>query len=132
MGCGQKGCCCNYEDGTGYKLNSCDSAKGYAYRGCNSCWGADACFKTNNINVGTSCVTVGVHASLYQIVPSIMIHVLVQIHANLCKDLPFMTDHVMVVFLVSRWKMLPSEMDRVTTTTSTAMATKAAAVVNML
>jgi len=52
--CGQKGCCCNQEDGTGYKLNSCDSAKGYAYRGCNSCWGKDACFKTNNINAGTS------------------------------------------------------------------------------
>jgi len=52
--CGQKGCCCNQEDGTGYKLNSCDSAKGYAYRGCNSCWGKDACFKTNNINAGTN------------------------------------------------------------------------------
>merc|ERR1711865_981882 len=25
-----------------------------AYRGCDSCWGNDACFKTNNINVGTS------------------------------------------------------------------------------
>jgi len=52
--CGQKGCCCNLEDGTGYKLNSCDSAKGYAYRGCYSCWGYDACFQTSNINVGTS------------------------------------------------------------------------------
>jgi len=52
--CGQKGCCCNQEDGEGLKLNSCDSAKGYAYRGCNSCWGKDACFKTNNINAGTS------------------------------------------------------------------------------
>jgi len=52
--CDQKGCCCNLEDGTGYKLNSCDSAKGYAYRGCYSCWGYDACFQTSNINVGTS------------------------------------------------------------------------------
>jgi len=52
--CGQKGCCCNQEDGEGLKLNSCDSAKGYAYRGCNSCWGQDACFHTSNINVGTS------------------------------------------------------------------------------
>jgi len=52
--CGQKGCCCNQEDGEGLKLNSCDSAKGYAYRGCNSCWGQDACFKTNNINAGTN------------------------------------------------------------------------------
>jgi len=52
--CGQKGCCCNQEDGEGLKLNSCDSAKGYAYRGCNSCWGKDACFKTNNINAGTN------------------------------------------------------------------------------
>merc|ERR1711865_601500 len=52
--CGQKGCCCNLEDGTGYKLNSCDNAKGYAYRGCNSCWGREACFQTSNINVGTS------------------------------------------------------------------------------
>merc|ERR1711865_667296 len=52
--CDQKGCCCTQDNGTGLKLNSCDSAKGYAYRGCNSCWGTDACFKTNNINVGTS------------------------------------------------------------------------------
>jgi len=52
--CDQKGCCCNLEDGTGYKLNSCDNAKGYAYRGCNSCWGREACFQTSNINVGTS------------------------------------------------------------------------------
>merc|ERR1711865_1212718 len=52
--CDQKGCCCHEEDGEGYKLNTCDSAKGYAYRGCNSCWGRDACFKTNNINAGTS------------------------------------------------------------------------------
>jgi len=52
--CDQKGCCCKLEDGTGYKLNTCDNAKGYAYRGCNSCWGKDACFKTNNINAGTS------------------------------------------------------------------------------
>lgn len=73
-------------------MNTCDSAKGYAYRGCNSCWvgfiiiiitisnmqivgvivsqpsplsrhlslyhlvaqGKDACFRTTNINVGTS------------------------------------------------------------------------------
>jgi len=52
--CDQKGCCCTQDNGTGLKLNSCDSAKGYAYRGCDSCWGRDACFKTNNINVGTS------------------------------------------------------------------------------
>merc|ERR1712028_26986 len=52
--CDQKGCCCHQEDGSGYKLNTCDNAKGYAYRGCNSCWGRDACFGTSNINVGTS------------------------------------------------------------------------------
>jgi len=52
--CDQKGCCCHKEDGSGYKLNTCDNAKGYAYRGCNSCWGENACFKTKNINAGTS------------------------------------------------------------------------------
>jgi len=52
--CDQKGCCCHEEDGSGKKLNTCDNAKGYAYRGCSSCWGRDACFKTNNINAGTS------------------------------------------------------------------------------
>jgi len=52
--CDQKGCCCTQDNGTGLKLNSCDSAKGYAYRGCDSCWGSDVCFKTSNINVGTS------------------------------------------------------------------------------
>jgi len=52
--CGQSGCCCRRENGTGMKYNTCDSAKGYAYRGCNSCLGTDACFKTNNINAGTS------------------------------------------------------------------------------
>merc|ERR1711865_45196 len=52
--CGHKGCCCRQEDGTGMKFNTCDSAKGYAYRGCNSCLGYLACFKTNNIEVGDS------------------------------------------------------------------------------
>jgi len=52
--CDQKGCCCHDGNGSGYKLNTCDNAKGYAYRGCNSCWGTDACFITSNINVGTS------------------------------------------------------------------------------
>jgi len=52
--CGHKGCCCRQEDGTGMKYNTCDSAKGYAYRGCNSCLGYLACFKTNNIEVGDS------------------------------------------------------------------------------
>merc|ERR1712028_193559 len=52
--CDRKGCCCTQDNGTGLKLNSCDSAKGYAYRGCDSCWGSDVCFKTSNINVGTS------------------------------------------------------------------------------
>merc|ERR1711865_1243563 len=51
---GHKGCCCRQEDGTGMKYNTCDSAKGYAYRGCNSCMGYLACFKTNNIEVGDS------------------------------------------------------------------------------
>merc|ERR1711865_400743 len=52
--CDQKGCCCHLDNGTGLKVNTCDNAKGYAYRGCKSCWGKDACFKTNNINAGTS------------------------------------------------------------------------------
>jgi len=52
--CDQKGCCCHDGNGSGYKLNTCDNAKGYAYRGCNSCWGSDSCFKTSNIKVGTS------------------------------------------------------------------------------
>jgi len=52
--CDHKGCCCHQDNGSGDKLNTCDNAKGYAYRGCNSCWGRDACFKTSNIYVGTS------------------------------------------------------------------------------
>merc|ERR1711865_895674 len=52
--CDHKGCCCHQDNGSGDKLNTCDNAKGYAYRGCNSCWGYDACFNTNNINAGTS------------------------------------------------------------------------------
>ena len=43
--CNQKGCCCDDENGgDSFKLNTCDSAKGYAYRGCESCWVSVSCF----------------------------------------------------------------------------------------
>ena len=42
--CNQKGCCCADENGDSFKLNSCHSATGYAYRGCESCWVSVSCF----------------------------------------------------------------------------------------
>ena len=47
-------------------------------------------------------VTVGVHASLYQIVLLVMIRVKVCLLAILCKILPFMTDHVVALIVVKK------------------------------
>lgn len=49
--CGGKGCCCHGENGTGTQVNTCDNGKGFTNRGCKSCWGVDACKKTNNMNI---------------------------------------------------------------------------------
>ena len=139
-------------------MNTCDSAKGYAYRGCDSCWvgfiiiitiismwivgvivsqtspfsrhlslyrlvaqGKDACFRTSNINVGTSschgdsscrfvsdstidnvsCHGDRAHAIRYKIVLSVVIRVLLTTLALLCQRLPFMTDPVTILILVA-------------------------------
>ena len=50
--CNKKGCCCADENGgDSFKLETCEHTKGYAYRGCNSCWVSVSCFVYMNRNM---------------------------------------------------------------------------------
>ena len=52
--CNGKGCCCAGDNGSGLQVNTCDNGRGFTNRGCDSCWGHEACFFVEDMNIGSN------------------------------------------------------------------------------